>query len=134
REARRARTGHDEGLASRDGGRARRPDSGSREFCPARSSRALAAMRLRNVGARQRVEQRGPAGETAHDRRDGGGGLNMTVVLTGNDLALEQLVRVARGGERVEVSPDAVARMQAGRATVERVLTQDAPTYGVTTG
>jgi histidine ammonia-lyase len=58
----------------------------------------------------------------------------MTVVLTGNDLTLEQLVRVARGGETVELSREAVARMEAARAVVERVLAQDVPVYGLTTG
>jgi len=58
----------------------------------------------------------------------------MTVVLTGNDLALEQLVRVARRGEKVEISPDAIARMQTGRAAVERVLERELTVYGITTG
>src|SRR2546421_4134526 len=58
----------------------------------------------------------------------------MTVVLTGNDLALEQLVRVARGGEAVEISPEAVARMEMTRAVVERVLERDLMVYGLTTG
>jgi histidine ammonia-lyase len=58
----------------------------------------------------------------------------MTVVLTGNDLALEQVVRVARGGETVEFSREAVARMEAARAVVERVLARDVPVYGLTTG
>ena len=58
----------------------------------------------------------------------------MTVVLTGNDLAVEQLVHVARRGEKVEFSPDAVTRMAAARAAVERVLAQDVPAYGLTTG
>ena len=58
----------------------------------------------------------------------------MTVVLTGNDLAVEQLVHVARRGEKVEFSPDAVTRMAAARAAVERVLARDVPAYGLTTG
>ena len=58
----------------------------------------------------------------------------MTVVLTGGDLALEQFVRVARGGETVEFSPDAVARMEMTRAVVERVLERDLMVYGLTTG
>ena len=58
----------------------------------------------------------------------------MTVVLTGDDLALEQFVRVARGGETVEFSPDAVARMEMTRAVVERVLERDLMVYGLTTG
>jgi histidine ammonia-lyase len=58
----------------------------------------------------------------------------MTVVLTGDDLTLEQLVRVARGAESVELSPDAVARMSVSRAVVERVLERDVEVYGLTTG
>jgi histidine ammonia-lyase len=58
----------------------------------------------------------------------------MTVVLTGNDLTLEQLVRVARCGETAKFSPDAVARMEVSRAVVERVLARDVPVYGLTTG
>jgi histidine ammonia-lyase len=58
----------------------------------------------------------------------------MTVLLTGNDLALEQVVRVARAGETVEISPNAVARMEAARAAVERVLAREQPVYGLTTG
>jgi histidine ammonia-lyase len=58
----------------------------------------------------------------------------MTVVLTGNDLTLEEVVHVARRSEKVELSPDAVSRMRSGRATVERVLARDAPVYGLTTG
>jgi histidine ammonia-lyase len=58
----------------------------------------------------------------------------VTVVLTGSDLALEQLVRVARHGETVEISPDAVARMETTRAVVERVFERDLTVYGLTTG
>jgi histidine ammonia-lyase len=58
----------------------------------------------------------------------------MTVVLTGNDLNVGQLVRVARGGEAVEISPDAVTRMEMTRAVVERVLARDLTVYGLTTG
>jgi histidine ammonia-lyase len=58
----------------------------------------------------------------------------MTVVLTGRDLSLEQLVRVARGGETVKISPDALVGMGMTRAVVERVLERDLTVYGVTTG
>jgi len=58
----------------------------------------------------------------------------VTVVLTGGDLVLEQLVRVARDSEMVEISPDAVARMETTRAVVERVLERGVPVYGLTTG
>src|SRR5256886_4820600 len=56
------------------------------------------------------------------------------IVLTGEDLTLDQVVAVARRGEVVEISPDAVARMKAARAVVERMLELDVAVYGVTTG
>ena len=58
----------------------------------------------------------------------------MTVVLTGNDLTIDQLVHVARHGERAELSPDALVRMATTRAVVERVLERDLTVYGLTTG
>ena len=58
----------------------------------------------------------------------------MTVVLSGNELTVEQVVRVARRGEKVELSPDAVATMHAAREVVERVLARDVEVYGLTTG
>ena len=36
----------------------------------------------------------------------------MTVVLTGNDLRPDEVVAVARGGEPVELAPEAVVRMR----------------------
>src|SRR5213076_1255724 len=81
-----------------------------------------------------RVERRRRAGETPDHRRDGGGGLVVTVVLTGNDLTIEQVVHVARHGERAELSPDALVRMATTRAVVERVLERDLTVYGLTTG
>ena len=58
----------------------------------------------------------------------------MTVVLTGNSLALADVLRVARRGERVELHGDVAERVRAGRAVVERALEGDAPVYGLTTG
>jgi histidine ammonia-lyase len=58
----------------------------------------------------------------------------MTVALTGDDLSVEQVVRVAREREPVELAPDALARIEAGRSVVEHVLEVNAPVYGVTTG
>ena len=58
----------------------------------------------------------------------------MTVSLTGDDLTVEQVVRIARGRETVELAPEAVARIEAGRGVVERMLEVDAPVYGLTTG
>lgn len=58
----------------------------------------------------------------------------MTVVLTGNDLRLVEVVAVARGGEAVELAPEAVVRMLEARAVVERVLDRGDVVYGFTTG
>ncbi len=56
------------------------------------------------------------------------------IALTGEDLTLDQVVAVARRGEEVELSPDALAKMKAARAVVERMLELDVPVYGLTTG
>ncbi len=58
----------------------------------------------------------------------------MAVVLTGSDLTLAELVRVARAGERVEVAPAAVERMRAARAVVEAAAERGEEVYGLTTG
>jgi histidine ammonia-lyase len=58
----------------------------------------------------------------------------VTVVLTGGDLTLEEVVRVARAGERVELAEGAVERMREARAVVERAVERGDAVYGVTTG
>ena len=61
-------------------------------------------------------------------------GARMTVLLTGSTLRLDDVVRVARDGEDVEVAPEAVERMLERRAIVERASSEGTPAYGVTTG
>ncbi len=58
----------------------------------------------------------------------------MTVVLDGGSLTLDRLVAVARGGEAVTVSAEAIERMAASRARAERVLERGDAVYGMTTG
>src|SRR3990172_11486708 len=58
----------------------------------------------------------------------------MTVVLTGSDLMLGELARVARDGEPVEIAASAFEHMRAAREIVEQAVAADAPVYGVTTG
>ena len=58
----------------------------------------------------------------------------MTVVLRGSGLTVEEVVRVARDGEQVELAPEAVERMRVTRALVERVVARGDEVYGVTTG
>lgn len=58
----------------------------------------------------------------------------MTIVLTGTDLTLDEVVRVARVGEHVELSPEAVARVRDARTVLERAVERGDTVYGVTTG
>lgn len=58
----------------------------------------------------------------------------MTIVLTGRDLTLAEVVRVARGGERVELTANAGERMRERRALVERAVARGDAVYGTTTG
>ena len=57
----------------------------------------------------------------------------MTVLLTGRDLDRDQVVRVARGGERVELDVTARARMARSRDVVRAVLQRGEPVYGSNT-
>jgi histidine ammonia-lyase len=58
----------------------------------------------------------------------------MTVALAGNDLTFEQLNAVALAGEKVELAPLAVERMNASRKVVERVVASGETAYGINTG
>jgi histidine ammonia-lyase len=58
----------------------------------------------------------------------------VTVVLDGASLTVEEVVRVARGGEQAELAPEARERMAAARAVVERALGRGDVVYGLTTG
>src|SRR6266576_6482352 len=58
----------------------------------------------------------------------------MTIALSGNDLTFEQLHAVALRGEKVALTGDAVERMKASRAVVDRVLASGATAYGINTG
>lgn len=58
----------------------------------------------------------------------------MTVTLTGTGLTLEDVVRVARSSEPVELVSEAVERMREARAVVEAAVDRGDAVYGVTTG
>jgi histidine ammonia-lyase len=58
----------------------------------------------------------------------------MTVVLTGNDLTLGEVVRVARHSEHVELAPQAIERMQEARRIVAAAAGGEEPVYGLTVG
>src|SRR6201989_8085 len=56
------------------------------------------------------------------------------VQLTGNDLTFAQLYDVALHGARVSLAPDAIERMKASRAIVDRVVSSGKTAYGINTG
>jgi histidine ammonia-lyase len=58
----------------------------------------------------------------------------VTVVLTGRDLVLDEVVRVARDGERVELDGGARSRMEQSHAVVLATISGGSPIYGTTTG
>ena len=58
----------------------------------------------------------------------------MTVELTGETLTLEEVVRVARSGERVVMSVEATERMRDRREIVEEAAGEGTRVYGLTTG
>jgi len=58
----------------------------------------------------------------------------MSIVLTGNDLTLSQLYAVAVQHESVSPATEAVARMKASRAVVDRLVASGETAYGINTG
>jgi len=57
----------------------------------------------------------------------------MSILITGRTLSLDEVVRVARRNEAVDLHPAAAVAMRGSRAVVESVLTAGTPAYGVTT-
>lgn len=58
----------------------------------------------------------------------------MTLVITGQNLTIENVVKVARFGEKVELHQDAIKRINACRAMLERKISAKEIMYGVNTG
>jgi histidine ammonia-lyase len=56
------------------------------------------------------------------------------ILLTGNDLTLDDLVAIADERRDVVLAPEARARVAAARAVVDACAAGDAPVYGVNTG
>jgi histidine ammonia-lyase len=56
------------------------------------------------------------------------------IVLTGDDLTIEQIVAVCRGAATVALGEKAKTAITANRAVVERKVNANVPVYGVTTG
>jgi histidine ammonia-lyase len=58
----------------------------------------------------------------------------MPITLNGTGLTVEKLVRIARDGEKVEVAPDAIERINICRAMLEEKIQAHEIMYGVNTG
>ena len=58
----------------------------------------------------------------------------MAIILDGNSLTIEELVRIARHGERVELHPAALERIKICRNMLEEKLQAREIMYGINTG
>ncbi|HEX9901697.1 MAG TPA: aromatic amino acid ammonia-lyase, partial [Acidobacteriota bacterium] len=58
----------------------------------------------------------------------------MAFTLDGKNLTIEKVVEVARGGEKVEISPEAKSRIQKCRGLLEDKIQKNEIMYGVNTG
>ena len=58
----------------------------------------------------------------------------MAVLINGRDLTVEEVIRVCRGNEKVEIAPQAKEAVNKARAYIERKLDEGAVIYGLTTG
>lgn len=56
------------------------------------------------------------------------------VALDGNQLTIDDLVRVARNYEPVEIAPEGIERVKRSRVDLERILKTGQPVYGINTG
>jgi histidine ammonia-lyase len=58
----------------------------------------------------------------------------MSILLDGSGLTISKLIRIARGGEKVELHPDALERIKSCRAMVEDKIQAREIMYGINTG
>jgi histidine ammonia-lyase len=58
----------------------------------------------------------------------------MSIVVNGKNLSIETLNSVARGGDKIQLDNDAIARIKACRALLERKLAAGEAMYGTNTG
>jgi len=58
----------------------------------------------------------------------------MTLIITGTDLTIEDVVNVARNNQKVELHTDAIVRIKACRAMLEKKIDAHEIMYGVNTG
>lgn len=60
--------------------------------------------------------------------------LRMPVILSGETLTIEEVVRIARGHERVQIAESARANLQKSRTFVDELVATGKVVYGITTG
>ena len=58
----------------------------------------------------------------------------MEVIINGRDLTIEEVIRVCRHDEKVELAPEAVEAVKKARAYIEKKVEEKAVVYGLTTG
>ncbi len=58
----------------------------------------------------------------------------MAIVIDGSGLTIEKIVKIARDGEKVELHPDAITRINTCRAMLEKKIEAGEIMYGVNTG
>ncbi|MFN3780986.1 MAG: histidine ammonia-lyase, partial [Candidatus Kapaibacteriota bacterium] len=58
----------------------------------------------------------------------------MAIVIDGKSLTIEKLVQIARFGEKIELSPEAIERIKACRDMLEEKLARKEVMYGTNTG
>ena len=56
------------------------------------------------------------------------------VLITGEDLTLDEIVSVCRGNAQVEISQEAREKVQASRQVVDDLIAEEKVVYGITTG
>ena len=56
------------------------------------------------------------------------------VILDGNSLTLEDFIRIVRGGHKVELSKEAMVKVEKARNLVDRFVEEEKVVYGITTG
>ncbi len=55
------------------------------------------------------------------------------IVLTGNDLTLEEVVRIAENRADIAISPEGMARIKAARQVIQHYVDNKIPAYGINT-
>jgi len=56
------------------------------------------------------------------------------IQIDGNQLTIDQVVAVARHGEKISLSDKALRRVEESRSWVEEIIMSDTPVYGINTG